>query len=76
NPSTIVLPSQKCLTEGEKSSFSVEMSSYSALMEMRFKNSDGLHVVEIKDEPAKGPVVAEKILLNKTRIGDGRESGS
>jgi murein DD-endopeptidase MepM/ murein hydrolase activator NlpD len=76
NPSTIVLPSQTSLTESQKSSFSAEMNSYSALMDMRFKGCDGLHVVEIKDEPAKEPVVAEKVLLNTTRTNDGNQSGS
>jgi murein DD-endopeptidase MepM/ murein hydrolase activator NlpD len=76
NPSTLTLPSQTCLTEVEKAYFTVEMSGYSALMEMRFKNSDGLHVVEITDEPVKEPVIADKILLNPTRNSDGSESGS
>lgn len=76
NPSTIVLPSQTCLTEAGKASFSAEMSGYSALMEMRFKNSDGLHVVEITEEPVEDPVIADKILLNTSRDSDGNESGS
>lgn len=76
NPSTIVLPAQTCMTDREKSAFSSEMTSYGALMDMRFQNHDGLHVVEIKDEPAKEPVVADKIILNSTRANDGSESGS
>jgi murein DD-endopeptidase MepM/ murein hydrolase activator NlpD len=76
NPSTIVLPAQTCMTDREKALFSSEMSSYSAILEIRFKNRDGLHVVEIKDEPAKEPVIADKIILNTTRTNDGNESGS
>jgi murein DD-endopeptidase MepM/ murein hydrolase activator NlpD len=76
NPSTIVLPAQTCMSDREKTSFSSEMSSYSALLEMRFKNTNGLHVVEIKDEPAREPVIADKIILNTARTSDGSESGS
>jgi murein DD-endopeptidase MepM/ murein hydrolase activator NlpD len=76
NPASVQLPSQTQLTDAERTDFASETNYYNTVMDQRFKNSNGLYVIEIKDEPAEKPVLTDKIILNSSGTAGGNESGS
>ncbi|MBN1602880.1 MAG: peptidoglycan DD-metalloendopeptidase family protein [Chitinispirillaceae bacterium] len=71
NPSSVQLPSQA------KAEFSPEDAFYSTVMDERFRNSEGLHIVEINDtESTKVQVLTDKVILNPNGAFGDNESDS
>lgn len=77
NPTSVQPPSQAGLTEAEKPEFASESAYYSTVMDERFRNREGLHIVEINDDKStKVQVLTDKVILNPSGASGGNESGS